>query len=165
MKKSIFLFCFLLLGIYAQSQATFEVPQNVELQSAEDFAKYAPAIVEAAKWLEQTDLDKETEKRQQANEFVIQWISGNQDMSVDVTGQLGRLYDGNEQLLPVYLANYARNFLENKSATKLTAKAAGLSAMMNVYGKGIAIKKNKEMDKAIKIAGSGSIDAYVKEHM
>ena len=57
-------------------QTKFEVPQNVELKSKEDYSKDETTIIDAAKWLEETDLNKETEKRQQVNSFVIQWISG-----------------------------------------------------------------------------------------
>ncbi|MBD0331996.1 MAG: hypothetical protein ICV66_05015 [Chitinophagaceae bacterium] len=147
-----------------QGQTKFEVPQNVELKTKDDYAKYETAISEAAKWLEETDLNKETEKRQQVNAFVLQWVSGSPTINVDINEQLGKIYGKNAQLLGVYLASYARNFLENKSAaTKFSATKAGLISMMNVYKKGIEISKSKEMDKLIKLTDENKLDDYINE--
>lgn len=148
--------------LYAQLK--FDVPQNVELKSKEDYSKYETTVIDAANWLEETDLNKETEKRQQVNSFVIQWVSGTPDITVDLTEQLGKIYGKNAQLLTVYMASYAKNFLENKnSATKFTATKAGLISIMNVYKKGIEITKSKEMDKLIRLTEGNKLDDYIKD--
>jgi hypothetical protein len=148
-----------------QGQTTFEVPQNVELKTNDDFSKYESTIIEAAKWLEATDLDKEHDKRMQVNAFVIRWISGSPTITVEITEQLGKLYGKNEQLLGIYLASYTRNFLENKNtATKFSAIKAGILSMMNVYKKGFDISKSKEMDKLIKLTNNNKLDDYIKEN-
>ena len=41
------------------AQVNFDVPQNIKLKSDNDYAKYEPDIIAAAKWLEQTDLNVE----------------------------------------------------------------------------------------------------------
>ena len=146
------------------AQTKFDVPQNVELKSKEDYLKYENSMIDAAKWLEETDLDKETEKRQQINSFVVQWISGTPDITVDITKELGKVYAKNVQLLGLYIASYARNFLENKnSSTKFTATKAGLISIMNVYKKGIKITKSKEMDKLIRLTDDNKLDVYIKD--
>lgn len=148
----------------AQGQTKFELPQNVELKTKDDYAKYETAIIDAGKWLEETDLNKEADKRQQVNAFVLQWISGSPTINVDINEQLGKIYGKNAQLLGLYLASYTRNFLENKStATKLSATKAGLISMMNVYKKGIEISKSKEMDKLIKLTDENKVDDYVND--
>jgi len=147
-----------------RGQTKFEVPQNVELKTKDDYAKYETAIIDAAKWLEETDLNKETDKRQQVNTFVVQWISGSPTINVDINEQLGKIYSKNAQLLGLYLASYARNFLENKgTATKFSAIKAGLISMMNVYKKGIEISKSKEMDKLIKLTDENKLDDYIND--
>ena len=157
---------FMLTGfLTAQAQSNFEVPQNAVLKTEADFAKYEPAMIAAAKWLEETDLDKEQEKRQQTNAFVLEWISGSSTISVEINEQLGKIYGKNVQLLGLYLASYASNFIENKgTATKFTATKAGLASMMNVYKKGIDISKSKEMEKLIKLAAGNKLDDYINEY-
>ena len=56
MKKLIALF-FVLSATLVNAQ-TFDVPANVQLKSANDYQQYKQAVVAAAKWLEETDLDK-----------------------------------------------------------------------------------------------------------
>ena len=166
-KRKTFLLC-LVFGLTSiltvQGQTKFEVPQNVELKTKDDYAKYETAIIDAAKWLEETDLNKEAEKRQQVNAFVLQWVSGSPTINVDINEQLGKIYGKNAQLLGLYLASYTRNFLENKStATKISATKAGLISMMNVYKKGIEISKSKEMDKLIKLTDDNKLDDYIND--
>jgi hypothetical protein len=166
-KGKTFLLC-LVFGLTTiltvQAQSKFEVPQNIELKTKDDYAKYETAIIEAAKWLEETDLNKEGEKRQQVNGFVLQWVSGSPTINVEINEQLGKIYGKNAQLLGLYLASYTRNFLENKStATKFSATKAGIISMMTVYKKGIEISKSKEMDKLIKLTDNNKLDEYIND--
>jgi hypothetical protein len=134
----------------------------VELNSASDFVKYENDIIQAAKWLEETDLNKETEKRNAVNAFAIKWISGSPTITVEVNDALGKIYGDNNQLLALYLASYSRNYIELKEkATKQTATKAGIVSMINVYKKGIEITKSKEMDKVIKLEKEDKIDGYI----
>ena len=151
--------------LVVRAQTTFEVPQNVELKSKDDYAKYEPQVIDAAKWLEQTGLDKEIDKRKEVNSFVLQWISGSPTISIDITEKLAKIYGKNDQLLGIYLASYARNFLENKNtATRFSATKGGLTSMMNVYKKGIGITKSKEMDKLINLTDENKLDDYINKN-
>jgi hypothetical protein len=145
--------------LVAHAQASFEVPQNVELKTKEDFPKYEAAIIGAAKWLEETDLDKEADKRQAVNGFLMQWLTGSPNVSIQIGEQLGKLYGSNIQLLTIYLASYARNILEGKgTATPTSATKAGLTSMLSVYKKGIAVEPNAEMEKLGKWVDDGKFD-------
>ncbi|MBS1915998.1 MAG: hypothetical protein JST87_06945 [Bacteroidetes bacterium] len=144
------------------AQTKFEVPKNIELKAKEDYAKYEPAIVDAAKWLEETDLDKEKNKRKEVNAFVLEWISGSPTVTVDINENLAKIYGKNTQLLGVYLASYSRNFIENKnSANKFSAIRAGLISMMNVYKKGIDVSRSKELENLIKLDEENKLDDYI----
>ena len=167
MKRKILLLVFTSLTFLSvHSQTTFEVPKNVVLQSDTDFEKYEKDVIDAAKWLEQTDIDKQVEKRQEVNAFVIKWISGSPTISAEINENLGKIYSENNQLLALYLASYARNYLELKgAATKQTAVKAGLTSMINVYKKGIDITKSKEMEKVIKLNEENKLDDYIAKYL
>jgi len=146
------------------AQTKFEVPKNVELKTNADYKKYETAMIDAAKWLEETDLNSETEKRKNVNAFVLQWISGSPTITVSLNEQLSQIYGKNAHLLGIYLASYTRNFLESpETATKFSATKAGLIAMMNVYKKGIGIKKSKEMEKLIGLTDENKLDEFIQE--
>ena len=145
-------------------QTKFEVPTDVEFKTQEDYAKYEPQIIDAAKWLEETDLNKETSKRKDANAFVLMWLTGTSVVSINIDEALMKLYGKNTDLLGIYLASYSRHILENKkAATKFTATKAAITSMINVYKKGISIKKSKEMENVIKL-DDGQLDNYIIEN-
>lgn len=153
------LLCFFNSPVF--SQTNFEVPAGYELKAREDYARYESAIVEAAKWLEATDLDKEKEKRKEVNTFLIQWISGSPDVSIEIHPAVADLYGKNEQLLAIYMAGAARYQIENKgSADRMKGIKAGIVSMINVYKKGIAVKKVKELEKLVKFSDP-ELDAYI----
>ena len=153
-----------LFSLHINAQTKFDVPKNVQLKAGSDYPKYKDDIINAAKWLEETDLDKDIAKRKEVDAFIIQWISGTPDITVAVTEGHTKLYGDNTELMIVFLASYSRNFLENQNATKETATKAGVISMMNVYKKGIAIAKNKEMEKAIKANDNGKLDKYITDN-
>lgn len=152
-----------ILFLAVKAQSSFELPQRVRMKTAADYTKYEPVVIEAAKWLEETDLNKELSKRKQADAFVAAWVEGSPTISVEITKDLKKLYGKNTQLLYVYMANYAKNFLEDRNnATKLTARKAGLISMMNVYKKGIGVSRSKDMQKLIQITEQNKLDEYVQ---
>lgn len=157
---------FLLISILTvQGQTTFEVPQNVELKSKEDYAKYENAIIDAAKWLEETDLNKEIDKRQKVNAFVMRWVEGSPTVNILITEKLIKICDKNTHLLGLYMASYSRYFLEHKgTATNLSAAKAGLLSIMIVYKKGINVTVNKEMDNLIELTNENELDEYIDDY-
>jgi hypothetical protein len=157
---------FLLISILTvQGQTTFEVPQNVELKSREDYAKYENAIIDAAKWLEETDLNKEIDKRQKVNAFVMRWVEGSPTVNILITEKLIKICDKNTHLLGLYMASYSRFFLEHKgTATNLSAAKAGLLSIMIVYKKGINVTVNKEMDNLIELTNENELDEYIDDY-
>lgn len=154
----------LLAGGTGFAQTQFEVPEDGVLVTREDYVKYESTIIDAAKWLEETDLDKETAKRLLVMDFVLRWMSGSAAVKLEVTDAIARLYDRNDPLLGVFLASYARSVLENKDSTsRFTATKAAVLSMMTVYKKGISIRKSKQMDIAIKAERENKLDDYIEE--
>jgi hypothetical protein len=146
-------------------QDDFELPQNIVLKTNSDFSRYEMTVVKASAWLEQVDLDKEKEKRQRIDAFVTQWISGSPNVNLTLTKALAKIYGKNVQLLPIYLASYARNVIEHHDSTDvLAASRSGLISMMNVYKKGIEIKKTKEMEKILGL-NPVQLDIYVSANL
>ena len=144
------------------AQTSFELPQHVELINKEDYAIYESPVIQAARWLEENDLDQETEKRKEINAFVLKWITGSPSVSVVISEQIQKIYGRNVQLLAVYLASYSRYMLENKNThDNFKATKAALMSMISVYKKGIAVHKTREMDKLISLTEAGQLDNYI----
>ena len=164
--RYLFLFFILFTTHFSFVQKKFDVPEKYELNSAADYAKYEDAIIHAARWLENTDLDKELEKRQKVNAFVLKWIAGSPTVTIELSEGIGKLCSKNEELFGIYLSAYSRSVLENKkTTTKYLATKASLLAILKVYRKGIGINKNREMDRLSRMEEENKLDVYIRDYM
>ena len=140
MKQTIILTTLFLSAVLTSSnlfsQSSFELPDNMKLKTPEDYEKYEGTFIEASKWLENTDLDKEEAKRKSINAFVIEYITGSPTISLTIYPKIMDLTGKNTQLLTIYMASYGRYFLESKkTAEAKDCVKAALNSMMTVYKK------------------------------
>ena len=155
----------LALRLPGLAQAAFELPKNIQLNAKEDYSKYEQTVIEAAKWLELTEMDKETDKRREIDQFIVKWTTGTPAVNIDIGETLYTLTKGNPELLALYLASYSRYSLENKgSAGKFSATKAGLLSIAAVYKKGISVARNRDMEKLVKLVSADKLDAYIEEN-
>lgn len=156
---------FVLLAENLYSQA-FEVPQNYEFKQAADYAKYEKDIIEAAKWLKETPLNEQVEKRKEVSKFVVTWINGSPTVNVEINPTIMDFEKKNEGMLTIYMASSARYVLENNYSKDMRSKQkAALRDMMSVYKTGKGIKKDKKMEKLIKSDEDGKLDEWLSENL
>lgn len=158
----------LLLGIqclYVQGQDLPKFPKEDELKTKEDYVKYEPLVKETAEWLEETDLDKQVDVRMMANAFIIRWLSGSPTVTIEIEAIHSKLADKNPQLLAIFLARYCSYCIANNSyKNSLEPTKAGLLAMVKVYKKGIAVKKDKAIEKLGAAVDEGKLDDYIAKN-
>lgn len=154
-------------GIASKTHAQeFQVPENVTLNTKEDYVTTEKDVISASKWLEATPLGKEMDKRVKVNAFVLMWLTGSSTVTVEVNKLSTDLTDKNPHLLGVFLASYARYALENNySKDQLKGYTAGIKGMINCYKLGGEAKKNKLLDKAVAADKNGKLEEWVKENM
>ncbi|HEX2532736.1 MAG TPA: hypothetical protein VHK69_03315 [Chitinophagaceae bacterium] len=166
LKQLLFSGCFILLtgtGLRAQG---FTVPQQVVLKEKEDYRKYETDIIASAKWLEATPLGQEMEKRLQVNAFVVQWITGSPNVSVSIGNMVMKLVENNEDLLPLYLAGYARFILEGGDGNDaLGAHLAAIRSILRCYALGGDVQKSKALQKAATLEKKGGLREWVQKEM
>lgn len=152
-----------LFSVHAQS--SFELPANIQLNAKDDYAKYEQTIIDAANWLETTDMDKDAAKRKSVDAFVVHWTTGAPSVTIDIGETLYTITKGNPELLALYLASYSRYVLQNKStAGKFSATHAALVSIITVYKKGIAVARNRDMEKLVKLMAGDKLDTYIEEN-
>lgn len=165
--KHIFFLLFLFTCFVSKTfSQEFQVPENVILNTKEDYVNSEKDVINAAKWLETTQLGKEMDKRVRVNAFVLMWLTGSSTVTAEVNNFCTSLTDKNPHLLGVFLASYARYALENNySKDKLKGTTAAIKGMINCYKLGGEAKKNKLLDKAIAADKSGTLEEWVKENI
>lgn len=147
------------------AQAPLQVP-TVVLDNPDTCTRYESDLVRCADWLEETDLNKEKAKRQEAIDFVLQWHSSCKSVAIEVNDEVGVIYGRNDPLLGIYIASYIRYIIGHRDApSKFEATKAGVLSMMKVYQKGISIQKSKEMEVVIKRNKEGKLDEYIEKVM
>jgi hypothetical protein len=152
-----------LSAYHAQAQQLPDLPGEKELRVKEDYAKYEPLVKDVADWLEETDLDKQTELRQAASRFILTWVMGSPTVTIVFTDYFVETMKKNPPLYVIYMARYASYCISNNSYQDQTAPMkAGLTAIANVYKKGIAIKKTKALEKLVSAIDQDKLDDYVK---
>ena len=84
--KKIYLSAILLLLVsyFKASAQTYEVPKDYTLKAKEDYAKYEDDIIKTIDWLQQTSWNEQTDKRKEANAFLVAWLTGSPNVSIDV---------------------------------------------------------------------------------
>lgn len=145
-----------------QAQDEFEVPRKYKLKKAEDYKEYEPVVIGAAQWLEETPLDKEKGKREKVNAFVLQWIMGSPNVTVEITEATMELFDENPDLLAVFMARYAANSLQSGGrSSKFDDTKAALTSVIKVYRNGNGAKKDRQVEKLLKLYDKGELDDYI----
>jgi len=121
-------------------------------------------MINAAKWLENTPLGTQKEKRVQVNTYILQWITSSPIVQVDLDADLiTKICEGNGDMLFVFLSGYAKYCLENSyTRDQLKGATAGLKAIINCHALGGDIKKNKQLSKVIDADKEGKLEEWVK---
>ena len=167
-KRFLFLVLISLILICNQAKSQdFEVPNNYELKVKDDYAKYEKDIITCANWMENSPLDKEEQKRNNANVFFIKWLTGSPTVTININADLTvKYFEENPQFMVLFMAGWTRYALENSySKDQQKGYFEGFKTVITVYKKGIGIKKNKSLEKLIKIYDKGELENWIKENV
>ena len=145
----------------------FEVPKNYVLNIAADYAKYEKDIIACANWMENTPLNVDEQKRIEANTFLMKWLTGSPTVSINLNADIVvKCTDKNSDLLMLFLAGWTRYSLENNySKDQQIGYFEGFKSMINVYNKGILIKKDKDLESLIALYNKGELEAWIKDNI
>jgi len=111
MKKYFFvvLICFLNLSLFAQN---FEIPENIKLETKEDYKKYEQDILNAINWTKKVSLSEQKMKRKKVNAFLFKWMSGTPSVSIEISQGLTPFMDCSECLMS-FMNGWTKYSLEN----------------------------------------------------
>lgn len=167
-KRLVFLIMILFVfGINQIKSQNFEVPKDYVLEAKDDYSKYEKDIIACANWMENSPLDKDVAKRKDVNTFFMKWLTGTPTVSVSISADLVVKYtEKNPDLLMIFMAGWTRYSLENNySKDQQNGYFEGYKSIINVYKKGFGIKKDKNLEKLIKIYDKGELENWIKENV
>lgn len=166
MKKTlaILLFTFSMTLLKAQE---FEVPKNCVLNKPEDYVKYENDVIKGCNWIMTTPIKEQTDKRKDVNAFLLKWISGSPNVSIEITEKIVTFGKLNPDLLMIFMAGWTKYAIENKDYTnKLKGNLSGIESVIEFYQKNSNdLKKDSNVEKYIKMKEKGTLEDYVKKNI
>lgn len=154
------------LSIGQIKSQNFDVPEDYVLESKEDYTKYEKDVIACANWMENSPLIKDN-KRIEANSFFITWLTGSPTVTVSIDADFVVKYtEKNPDLLVIFMAGWARYSLENNYSKDIQkGYYEGYKSIINVYKKGVGVKKDKNMEKLIKLYEKGELENWITENV
>jgi hypothetical protein len=151
------------LGLHAQD---YQIPKNYTLNKTEDYAKYEPDVIKSFNWLMETPVNTQTDKRKEACAFLIKWISGSTVVTVDLKENIVNFTKSNPELLIIFMGGWSKYALETKDfSNKVNGNMAGIESVITYYTKNKGnLKKDKNIEKYIKMKEKGTLQDYVKKN-
>ena len=110
----LFFICFSLAGV-SRAQSGYA---SVQLEQKTDFKKAEAQVLHASNLLLSTKFDKDDLDRLYAIQFLMKWMEGTPDYSLNLEGKYAKPFADDPDILGLYLAAMVRLAVENKNAVK-----------------------------------------------
>lgn len=161
----VLLSCFFAIFQEVDSQE-FVAPENYSLVKAEDYAPYEAAVLQCIDYLERVPQDEKSQNRVNCTMFLLKWLSGCPYISIEINSYVNDLSNKNPSFIMIFMGGWAKYALEHKDdKNKLNGHVAGLRSVIDVYKAGNGIKKDKKIEKLIKIDDKQGLIDWVKEQI
>jgi len=166
MKKIIVILVLTLVTINVFAQ-DFEIPGNYEFTTKEDYARYEADILKSIEWLTHTPVGTQPEKRLDVNAFLLKWLAGSPDVSVEIKTEIVNFIDPNPELLIIFICGWTKYSIETKdNKNKLTGNLKGIESVMDFYTRYKEnMKKDKNVEKYIKMKEKGTLEEFIKKNV
>lgn len=132
--KSILLTTLLALFATGLNAQQFNVPTEVTLEEPADYAQYENDVINCYEWLKATAPGEEQMKKDEANKFMITWILGSPNVSVEINPNIVTFMETSPEMLSIFLGAWAHYSLTNDhTQDKVKCTEAALNAVIDYY--------------------------------
>jgi hypothetical protein len=116
-------------------------------------------------WLLKTPVKDDDAERKDVNAYVLLWMTGTPDVTIEVPGYITDFSKKNPDMLFAWMCGYALNDLSSPKAGDEENNLSGVRAAIGLYQLGGDIKKDKKMEELIEKDKDGTLETWVKEQM
>lgn len=166
MKKTVLLAVLILFAFSVYGQE-YTVPKNVKFENKDDYAVYEPQVKETIDWLLATSLGKEANKRTEANAFLMMWLTGTPNVSINVNTDILPFIKKSPELLLPFIAGCVKYSLENNySKDNILLNKAGIETVVAFYRNNRGyLKKDDSIEKYEKLLEKGKLEDDLKKKL
>lgn len=160
---SALIFLTISLGLFGQD---FNVPKDYKLVKAEDYAPHEQEIINCVDWLIKTPLNEQPEKRKEANAFLLKWLTGSPNVSLEIKQEIVTFMGTSPDLLMIFMGGWAKYSLESKGFNnKVEGSKAGINSVIEFYKSNRQVlPKDKNVEKYIKMKDKGTLSEYIEKN-
>ena len=164
MIRNLLTMLFFLCNITGFSQ-DFKVPTSFDPKGpAESFAKYNQDFFKAHDWL--VGNSPNDANRKEINGFVIGWLTGTPDVTLEIRTETLTFMEDNPQYLPIFMAGWAKYALETNDADMVKGTVAGINSTLAFYEKFKAdLGKSKALETYAKLREKGKLEDDVRKKL
>ncbi len=166
MKKTLLLIVFVSLCTLLYGQ-DYPVPSQYKMEAKEDYKPYEPQIRSTIDWYLAQPSAANTPKRQEAAAFLMKWLTGTPDVSINLNMDLGlgEIIKKNGDLLLPFILGWVKYSLDNDhSKDDILGYKAGLETMVAYYNSNKkSLQKDKNVEKYDKLIKKGELEEEVRK--
>lgn len=149
------------ISLFSQCDAP-TLPKEVNFESKADYRSKDAAVRNCLEWLVSTSLDLCTEERDQLNAYVLVWLSGHPDITVDVNSDAMPFFRSNPELLYPMLHGMTIYQMETpkEELNSIDAHVAGIEAVLDVISDKTLLRTD-QFKKLKKLRRKGKLSEFV----
>ncbi len=147
------------IGVNAQTDSLLRNPLPT---TKEEFTASEPRVINTVSFLETTPIDKQRDLWTVQAALLMAWLTNAPEVTVEMDAKTTTFIKKNPELIMVFMGGWTRYVLQNRySKDKVQGNLAGIKSAIKVYKLGNGLKKDKEMEKLIKLDEAGGLEAWV----
>jgi hypothetical protein len=147
------------LGLSAQTDSLLHNPLPT---TKEEFTASEPRVINTVNYLETTPIDKQGDAWRAQAVLLMAWLTNSPEVTIEVNAETATFIKKNPELLMIFMGGWTRYVLQNGySRDKVQGNVAGIKSAIKVCKLGNGLKKDKEMDKLIKLDDAGGLEAWL----
>jgi hypothetical protein len=164
MRTQIFLFVYLLHNTAIAQD--FSVPKNYKFEKVQDYAVYEQDIIACIDWLCTTSADSQAAKRMEAYAFLMRWLIGSPNMTIEINPYIVTFMESSPDLLMIFMGGWARHsLLTGEDKNKVSGNLAGIESVIDFYSRNKSvIGRDPNVEKYLKMKKRGSLRKYVEKN-
>jgi hypothetical protein len=166
MKKILLMASLVAASIAAQAQGN-PVPDDYKLVAPADYARYEKNVIPTIDYLLNAAPDPNSMEQKKATAFLINWVSGSPDVSIDIQPEIVNFFEKNKDLLTVFMAGWTKYALQTqKFDDALNGNIEGVKAVTAYYQKNKALMTPDEnVEQYIKMQKDNTLAAFIKKQI
>ena len=166
MKIHLFLLAGLLalaIGAGAQADSLLHDPLP---KTKEEWTASEPAVIRTVNFLESTPIDKQSAAWRAQAKIFMAWLTSSPQVTINVEANTTRIAQRNPEMLIIFMGGWTRYVLQNGySRDRVQGIVAGLRSAIKAYKMGNGFRKDREMEKLIKLEEGNGLEDWVKEQL